>query len=214
MVLMVVTRLVGGDAAVVAEARPEGRAGAAIAACALVRRGSPRTLLAVIGRCGPVEIQASTPRAWPLRRIARCGPAHTVVVRYSFNASAGVLQPRVLRGRPFSVAATAARSSALCRVRSVPFGKYWRSSPLVFSLVPRCHGLCGSQKYTGRPVSIRSCGVLGHLRALIPGQRASQALGERCDRVGDRVADCLGAVPGERGTVLHPRAVVPAIGGR
>jgi RNA-directed DNA polymerase len=30
--------------------------------------------------------------------------------------------------------------------RSVPLGKYWRSSPLVFSLVPRCHGLCGSQK--------------------------------------------------------------------
>ena len=33
-----------------------------------------------------------------------------------------------------------------CRERSVPFGKYWRSRPLVFSFVPRCHGLCGSQK--------------------------------------------------------------------
>ena len=30
--------------------------------------------------------------------------------------------------------------------RSVPLGKYWRSRPLVFSFVPRCHGLCGSQK--------------------------------------------------------------------
>src|SRR6266404_2353504 len=29
----------------------------------------------------------------------------------------------------------------LCALRSVPFGKYWRSNPLVFSLVPRCHGL-------------------------------------------------------------------------
>ncbi len=29
---------------------------------------------------------------------------------------------------------------------SVPLGKYWRSSPLVFSLVPRCHGDLGSQK--------------------------------------------------------------------
>jgi hypothetical protein len=38
-------------------------------------------------------------------------------------------------------AATAAIASALCMLRSVPFGKYWRSSPLVFSLVPRCHGL-------------------------------------------------------------------------
>ena len=41
----------------------------------------------------------------------------------------------------------------LHRERSVPFGKYWRSSPLVFSLVPRCHGLRGSAKNTGMPVS-------------------------------------------------------------
>ena len=27
-----------------------------------------------------------------------------------------------------------------------PLGKYWRSRPLAFSLVPRCHGLLGSQK--------------------------------------------------------------------
>jgi hypothetical protein len=61
-------------------------------------------------------------------------------------ASAGVLQPRVLRGLALSAAATAARSSAPCMLRSVPFGKYCRSRPLVFSFVPRCHGLCGSQK--------------------------------------------------------------------
>ena len=30
--------------------------------------------------------------------------------------------------------------------KSVPFGKYCRSRPLVFSLVPRCQGLCGSAK--------------------------------------------------------------------
>jgi hypothetical protein len=28
----------------------------------------------------------------------------------------------------------------------VPFGKYWRSRRFVFSFVPRCHGLCGSQR--------------------------------------------------------------------
>ena len=39
-----------------------------------------------------------------------------------------------------------ARCSALCTVRSVLLGKYWRSSPLVFSFVPRCQGECGSQK--------------------------------------------------------------------
>jgi hypothetical protein len=49
-------------------------------------------------------------------------------------------------GLALSAAATAAISRALCVLRSVPFGKYCRSSPLVFSLVPRCHGLCGSQK--------------------------------------------------------------------
>jgi hypothetical protein len=27
--------------------------------------------------------------------------------------------------------------------RSVPLGMYWRSSPLVFSLMARCQGLCG-----------------------------------------------------------------------
>ena len=68
-------------------------------------------------------------------------------------ASAGVFQPRVLRGLLLSVAATASMSSALQRERSVPFGKYWRKSPLVFSLVARCHGLCGSAKKTGMPVS-------------------------------------------------------------
>ena len=57
------------------------------------------------------------------------------------SASAGVFQASVFRGRELSAAATAASSSALCMLRSVPFGKYWRSSPLVFSLVPRCHGL-------------------------------------------------------------------------
>ena len=64
----------------------------------------------------------------------------------SSSASAGVLQTSVLRGLVLRTAATAAISSALCMLRSVPFGKYWRKSPLVFSLVARCHGLCGSQK--------------------------------------------------------------------
>ncbi|MGY4368939.1 putative transposase [Bradyrhizobium sp. LB1.3] len=57
-----------------------------------------------------------------------------------------VFQPSVFRGRALRAAATADISSALWMLRSVPFGKYCRSNPLVFSLVPRCHGLCGSQK--------------------------------------------------------------------
>ena len=40
------------------------------------------------------------------------------------------------------------------RRRPVPFGKYWRSRPFVFSFVPRCQGDWGSAKKTGMPVSI------------------------------------------------------------
>src|SRR3954447_13978753 len=59
------------------------------------------------------------------------------------SASAGVFQASVFRGRELSAAATAATASALCMLRSVPFGKYWRSSPLVFSFVPRRRALFG-----------------------------------------------------------------------
>ena len=61
-------------------------------------------------------------------------------------SSIGFAKPKRLRGRSFSSVATHSRSIALCCERSVPLGKYWRSSPLVFSLVARCHGACGSQK--------------------------------------------------------------------
>ena len=37
------------------------------------------------------------------------------------------------------------------------FGQYWRTRPFLFSLLPRCHGLCGSQKYTAMPVLLVSC---------------------------------------------------------
>ena len=40
------------------------------------------------------------------------------------KASAGVRQPSVFLGRALSAAATAANSSGLCALRSVPFGKY------------------------------------------------------------------------------------------
>ena len=45
--------------------------------------------------------------------------------------SAGVFQSSVFRGRELRAAATAAISSALCLLRSVPFGKYWRSNPFL-----------------------------------------------------------------------------------
>jgi hypothetical protein len=47
-----------------------------------------------------------------------------------------------------------ARLTAECTDRSVPLGRYWRSSPLMLSLEPRCQGLCGSQQ--ARVVSVSS----------------------------------------------------------
>src|SRR4051812_26018139 len=42
-------------------------------------------------------------------------------------------------------------------LKSVPLGKYCLSRPLVFSLVPRCQGACGSQKKTSIPAPMRIC---------------------------------------------------------
>ena len=47
---------------------------------------------------------------------------------------------------PFSWSWASLTSASVTSEKSVPFGKYWRSSPLVFSLVPLCQGLLGSQK--------------------------------------------------------------------
>jgi hypothetical protein len=61
-------------------------------------------------------------------------------------ASLGVRSDRQSRGRSLSSAAIKSSSSAVQTFRSVPFGRYWRSRPLVFSLLGRCQGECGSAK--------------------------------------------------------------------
>ena len=81
---------------------------------------------------------ANTDQFWPSLDMANTNDCS--------SASAGVFQASVFRGLALSAAATAAISSALWMLRSVPLGKYWRIRPLVFSLVPRCQGLWGSQK--------------------------------------------------------------------
>jgi putative transposase len=60
--------------------------------------------------------------------------------------SAGARSSRTIRGRALISSETKRRRSSLTRSRLVPFGKYCRRSPLVFSLVPRCQGECGSAK--------------------------------------------------------------------
>src|ERR1700728_2040042 len=64
------------------------------------------------------------------------------------NRCAGVSKFNVFRGRSFSCRATAFNLVCEGSDKSVPFGKYCLSKPLVFSFDPRCQGFCGSQKYT------------------------------------------------------------------
>ena len=64
-----------------------------------------------------------------------------------------------LRGRSLSCRATLLSWACEYTDRSVPFGKYCRSRPLVFSLEPRCHGLCRSQKITGLGRRLQSLGL-------------------------------------------------------
>ena len=97
-------------------------------------------------------------------------------------------------------------SRALCLLRSVPLGKYWRSKPLVFSFVPRCHGLRGSQKNTCSPSVDTQLSVLGHLRALVPGQGPTKLIRERSDRRCDRIPYGFGAMPRKSQTVLDPES--------
>ena len=47
--------------------------------------------------------------------------------------------------------------------------------------------------------------VLRHLRSLVPCERSTKLLRQGHDRGGDRVTDCCGAVPGQRGPVLDAR---------
>ena len=60
----------------------------------------------------------------------------------------GDIPSRVCRGRPLSKCGALSRSAWVRWLMSVPLGKYWCSSPLVFSFDLCCHGLLGSQKQT------------------------------------------------------------------
>ena len=121
------------------------------------------------------------------------------------GASAGVLHPSVLRGRPLGAAATASGSSGPCRLRSAPLGKSWRKSPLVFSVVPRCQGLWGSQKQTGRPARAFGSACRAILAPWSQARDRRSCSGPGRDRGGDGVSDGLGAATGGRWSVPHPR---------
>ena len=91
------------------------------------------------------------------------------------RASAGVLHPRVLRGRVLSASATTASTSGLCALRSFPFGEVLSKQSigvLVRSALPRAVRFAEVDGKAGCDPQIR---MPGHLCSLVPGQRAAEA---------------------------------------
>ena len=75
--------------------------------------------------------------------------ANQVVMSCGFHRAinwVGVRSWRHARGLSLSSRATCRRCSLVTWSKLVPLGKYWRSKPLVFSLVGRCQGEWGSAK--------------------------------------------------------------------
>jgi len=73
---------------------------------------------------------------------------------------------------------------------------------LVRAALPWTGGIAEGDLYACVDLQAR---VLGHLSALIPGQRSPQLLGQGGDRARDRLTHRVGAMAGERGAVLHAR---------
>ncbi len=82
----------------------------------------------------------------------------------------------------------------------MPLGKYWRSNPLVFSLVPRCHGLWRVAEVDLHAAVDRQACVLGHLGPLQShvGTTGEAAEGKVMIIARDGVTHGLGTVSGER----------------
>ncbi len=108
--------------------------------------------------CGLQELGAPELREAPNRKQWRCRiemrSVFEIAERVASSGqrnrasifSAGVRHWSVCLGRLLRSAAIWSSSSWLRVARSSLRGRYWRSSPLVFSFEPRCHGERGSQK--------------------------------------------------------------------
>ena len=103
----------------------------------LTRAGKRHAAVALDRSGQSLAVGREAHRSGPGRKPGRGGPScagriQTVVAtpilltyrNHASSASAGVFQPSVFRGLALRAAATAAISSALCTLRSVPFGKY------------------------------------------------------------------------------------------
>ena len=89
------------------------------------------------------------------------------------------------------LAAMRARSSAEWADRSVPLGRYWRSSPLVFSLsrAARVVRVAEVDLYAGGDGEL---GVESHLDALVPGDGPGQFAGQGGDRLAHGLLNQVG----------------------
>src|SRR5712672_3861848 len=105
-----------------------------------------------------------------------CLPAQPVDATQALNFSAGVSNPRVLRGRSLSWRATLLRWAYEYTDKSAPFGKYCLSRPLVFSLEPRCHGLLWIAKIYVDVGRQRKAAMIRKFLAPVPGQGLIQLL--------------------------------------
>ena len=93
------------------------------------------------------------------------------------RASAGVSQPRVLRGRLLSAAATASRSVGVCFVEVGAVGEVLAEEAVGVLVGAALPGTLGVAEVD---VEINLCaelGVLCHFGALVPGQRLSELFG-------------------------------------
>ena len=73
--------------------------------------------------------------------------------------------------------------------KSVPLGRGWRSSPLVFSLIPRCHWLYGSAKKIRIASRMSQALMLGHLLAPIVRQGLPQQSGHVLEFLREAIPD-------------------------
>lgn len=102
------------------------------------RSGPDREFVTASGRIERVLVSSA--------RRARWGPVQTVVVGHSFQHFARASPAKRFPGRRFQRLCDGSEILSTVHGQVDPFGKYWRSGRSVFSLVPCCHGLGGSQK--------------------------------------------------------------------
>jgi hypothetical protein len=89
-----------------------------------------------------------------------------------------------------------------CRARSVPPGEILAQQTVGVLVGPSLPGTVRIAEADVDSWVDQEPRVLSHHRSLIPGQRATEMLGEVTDCIGDRVANRIGSMSGQRGTFL------------